>query len=436
MRASYLYFDVRRRNQQQRRAKMDPRCPNRPQEDESRPGTSQEDPYRNQDIFFLKRKCRFSEEEQEILVKEVTEHQHQLFISSKLPLSRREAIWKQIVDKINSVAEERRTVTECKKHWHDCKRRTKEKMARNRKAAMQTGGGSPAQQEALDHMEEMVAAVIPEEIVTGIQGLDSADYHDTTHMQEEHGSPADMPVLEFPDDMGDETINLPQETIEMVLESLQTPPSVTRRSTEEAATTGEPPATPIVRPASSKKAEDSDDTGTSFERTVVGVQRELAKEVRVGMQTMAASLEGVRSCMLSTADQAAAMQARTSLLEELLKTLKEICTAVIQLTQQLQLQASQRVHECNIEPLRADLAAYHRDVAAILKNQQALLAAVLPFITRQGSAPGMSASMSSNTEVCVAPSQPTTTRTHQATHTSEEEDMEQITFTRKSTRKP
>ncbi|KAJ1189704.1 hypothetical protein NDU88_006446 [Pleurodeles waltl] len=309
-------------------------------------------------------------------------------------------------------------------------------MARNRKAAMQTGGGSPAQQEALDHMEEMVAAVIPEEIVTGIQGLDSADYHDTTHMQEEHGCPADMPVHEFPDDMDDKTINLPQETLDMVLESLQTPPSVTRRSTEEAATTVEPPATPIVRPASSNTAEDSDDTGTSFERTVVGVQRELAKEVRVGMQTMAASLEGVRSCMLSTADQAAAIQARTSLLEELLKTQKEICTAVIQLTQQLQLQASQRVHECNIEPLRADLAAYHRDVAAILKNQQALLAAVLPFITRQGSAPGMSASMSSNTEVFVAPSQPTTTRIHQATHTSEEEDMEQITFTRKSTRKP
>ncbi|KAJ1182399.1 hypothetical protein NDU88_007589 [Pleurodeles waltl] len=208
-----------------------------------------------------------------------------------------------------------------------------------------------------------------------------------------------MPVPEFPDDIDDEPINIPQETIQMVLESLQTPPSVTRRSTEEAATTGEPPATPIVRPASSNTAEDSDDTGTSFERTVVGVQRELAKEVRVGMQTMAASLEGVRSCMMSSADQAAAMQTRTSLLQELVKTQKEICTAVIQLTQQLQLQSSQRVHECNIEPLRADLAAYHRDVAAILKNQQALLAAVLPFITLQGAAPGMSSTFFTNLSI-------------------------------------
>ncbi|KAJ1163481.1 hypothetical protein NDU88_003939 [Pleurodeles waltl] len=92
-------------------------------------------------------------------------------------------MWQQIVDKINSVAEVRKTVTECKKRWHDCKRWTKEKMARNRKAALQTGGGSPAPQEALDHMEEMVAAVIPKEIMTGIQGQDRADYQDTTHIQ-------------------------------------------------------------------------------------------------------------------------------------------------------------------------------------------------------------------------------------------------------------
>ncbi|KAJ1123405.1 hypothetical protein NDU88_001875, partial [Pleurodeles waltl] len=91
----------------------------------------------------------------------------------------------------------------------------------------------------------------------------------------EDGSPADMPVPDFPDD---ELINIPQETIQKVLETLQTPPSVTRRRTEQAAIAEEPPTTPIVRPASSNTAEDSDDTGTSFERTVVGVQRELAKE--------------------------------------------------------------------------------------------------------------------------------------------------------------
>ncbi|KAJ1161703.1 hypothetical protein NDU88_002184 [Pleurodeles waltl] len=97
-----------------RRAKMDPRSLHRPQEDDNRPGTSQEDPHKAQDREKKTRKCCFSAEEQEILVKDVTENQHQLFVTSKLPISRREAIWQQSVDKINSVAELRRTVIECK----------------------------------------------------------------------------------------------------------------------------------------------------------------------------------------------------------------------------------------------------------------------------------------------------------------------------------
>ncbi|KAJ1128160.1 hypothetical protein NDU88_006539 [Pleurodeles waltl] len=105
---------------------------------------------------------------------------------------------------------------------------------------------------------------------------------------------------------------------------------------------------------------------------------------------MAASLEGVRLCMMSSAVQAAAMQALTSILREQQKNQKEISTAVIQLTQHLQQQSCQHVHECNIEPRRADLDAYHRDVAAILKNQQILLAAVLPLRPSQVEATGIS----------------------------------------------
>ncbi|KAJ1153867.1 hypothetical protein NDU88_006625 [Pleurodeles waltl] len=119
-------------------------------------------------------------------------------------------------------------------------------MARNRKAALQTGGGSPAPQEAMDHMEEMVAAVIPEEIITGIQGQDSSDYQETTQMQEDEGSPGDIPVLEFPDDIDDKLTNISQQTLQDVLGTLQTPPPVTGRSTEVAVITEDPPTTPVV----------------------------------------------------------------------------------------------------------------------------------------------------------------------------------------------
>ncbi|KAJ1089633.1 hypothetical protein NDU88_002782 [Pleurodeles waltl] len=139
-----------------------------------------------------------------------------------------------------------------------------------------------------------------------------------------------MPVLGFPDDMDDELTNISEQTLQDVLGTLQTPPSVAKRSTDTAAITEDPLTTPIVRPTSSNPAEDSDDTGTNFERTVVGIQRELAKEVWVGMENMAASLEGVRSCMMSTGEQAAAMQGRTSILQELEKSVKEISTAIIE----------------------------------------------------------------------------------------------------------
>ncbi|KAJ1200111.1 hypothetical protein NDU88_003938 [Pleurodeles waltl] len=138
--------------------------------------------------------------------------------------------------------------------------------------------------------------------------------------------------------------------------------------------------------------------------------------------------------MMSSADQAAFMQARTSILQGLQETVKEFTTAVRELPQHLASQTFHCMHECHHDPFRAYLAAYHRDVAAILKNQQILLPAVLPLRPSQVAATGMSDSTSSNTEVCVVPSQPPPPpRTEEATHTSEEEDMEQITFTRKST---
>ncbi|KAJ1198096.1 hypothetical protein NDU88_001940 [Pleurodeles waltl] len=92
----------------------------------------------------------------------------------------------------------------------------------------------------------MVAAVIPEEIVTEIQGQDSADYQETTEMHEDFGSPVDMPDLDFSDDMDDKLTNISQQTLQNVLGTHKTPPTVTRRSTEEAAITEDPPTTSIV----------------------------------------------------------------------------------------------------------------------------------------------------------------------------------------------
>ncbi|KAJ1185872.1 hypothetical protein NDU88_002658 [Pleurodeles waltl] len=286
----------------------------------------------------------------------------------------------------------------------------------------------------------MVAAVIPEEIVTGITGQDRADHQETTHMQEDDGSPVDLPVLDYPDDLDDQLITISQETLQDVLGTLQTPPPLARRSIHVAAIPEDPPTTPIVRSVSSNTAKDSDDTGTTFEKTVVGEHRELAKKVQMRMQTMAASLEGMRMCMITSAEQTAAKQV-TQVTQSLQQCVRDLTTAVRELPQHLPSQSCCCMHDNKQDSmhrelayLRSDMAAYHRDVAAILNNQQLLHAAVLPYVVPQIAAAGNLVSTSPVTEMCVAPSNPPPpSRAEETTHTSEDEHVEQIIFTRRST---
>ncbi|XP_069068360.1 extracellular calcium-sensing receptor-like [Pleurodeles waltl] len=89
-----------------------------------------------------------------------------------------------------------------------------------------------------------------------------------TTSTEDDGSPEDLSVLDCPDDLDDQLTTISQETVQNVLGTLQTPPPVTRKSIHVAVIPEGQPTTPIVRPASSNTAEDSDDTGTTFERTI------------------------------------------------------------------------------------------------------------------------------------------------------------------------
>ncbi|KAJ1198868.1 hypothetical protein NDU88_002707 [Pleurodeles waltl] len=200
-------------------------------------------------------------------------------------------------------------------------------------------------------------------------------------LPEDDGLPVDLPVLDYPDDLDDQLTAISQETLQDVLGTLQTPPPVTRRSIIVAAILEDPPTTPKVVPASSNTAEDSDDTGTTFERTVVGVQRELAKEVRVGMQTMAASLERMPMCMMTSAEQTAAKQVTQSLLHGVQQRVRDLTTVVRELPQHLPSQSCCCMHDnkqdsvhWEMASLKAYMDAYHRDVSAIVNYQQLLLA--------------------------------------------------------------
>ncbi|XP_069057866.1 olfactory receptor 6F1-like [Pleurodeles waltl] len=91
-------------------------------------------------------------------------------------------ICQSTVEKINSAAQTKRTILECRKMWLNYGHMTKEKLARNFKAAMRTRRG-PVFQAGLDPLEEHVIALIPTELVDEVEGENSAEMEDQEEIQ-------------------------------------------------------------------------------------------------------------------------------------------------------------------------------------------------------------------------------------------------------------
>ncbi|XP_059874746.1 PR domain-containing protein 11 isoform X4 [Globicephala melas] len=93
-----------------------------------------------------KRKPKFSKEELDILVTEVTHHEAVLFGRETMRLSHadRDKIWEGIARKITSVSQVPRSVKDIKHRWDDMKRRTKDKLAFMQKSLSGPGAGGRA----------------------------------------------------------------------------------------------------------------------------------------------------------------------------------------------------------------------------------------------------------------------------------------------------
>eukprot|EP00061_Rhincodon_typus_P005034 g24012.t1 len=83
-----------------------------------------------QEDAFRRRKLNFNEDETEILIREVTLHQDQLFGrgDTKLPPGAKNKIWLSILAKVNAVSKCTRDIGDIKKRWYDMCHRTKDKV--------------------------------------------------------------------------------------------------------------------------------------------------------------------------------------------------------------------------------------------------------------------------------------------------------------------
>ncbi|KAM9657986.1 PR domain-containing protein 11 isoform 2-T2 [Trichechus inunguis] len=93
-----------------------------------------------------KRKPKFSKEELDILVTEVTHHEAVLFGRETMRLSHadRDKIWEGIAQKITSVSQVPRSIKDIKHRWDDMKRRTKDKLAFMQQSLSGPGAGGRA----------------------------------------------------------------------------------------------------------------------------------------------------------------------------------------------------------------------------------------------------------------------------------------------------
>ncbi|XP_037694619.1 PR domain-containing protein 11 isoform X4 [Choloepus didactylus] len=93
-----------------------------------------------------KRKPKFSKEELDILVTEVTHHEAVLFGRETMRLSHadRDKIWEGIARKITSISQVPRSVKDIKHRWDDMKRRTKDKLAFMQQSLSGPGAGGRA----------------------------------------------------------------------------------------------------------------------------------------------------------------------------------------------------------------------------------------------------------------------------------------------------
>lgn len=150
-----------------------------------------------------KRKPKFSKEELDILVTEVTRHEAVLFGRETMRLSHadRDQIWEGIARKVTSVSQVPRSIKDIKHRWDDMKRRTKDKLAFMQQTLSGPGAGGRGPAIMLTAHERAIESAL----LTATSGrgfpraeLDAADSPSTSYDEDEETPGPSRPPLQLP----------------------------------------------------------------------------------------------------------------------------------------------------------------------------------------------------------------------------------------------
>ncbi|KAM8953330.1 uncharacterized protein RCH25_044173 [Pelodytes ibericus] len=125
------------------------------------------------------RNVKFSEEENDILIKKISENYEKILgkLTTRTSTSEKKAIWRDIATSVNSVSAYSRTTMQCKKRYADIKKKVKEKMA---KQSRHQSGSGPRGAVSFWPYEKYLMSLISCEAVLGIQKM-----ADPGHMSDE-----------------------------------------------------------------------------------------------------------------------------------------------------------------------------------------------------------------------------------------------------------
>ncbi len=118
-----------------------------------------------------KRKVKFTDRELQVLIEEMQRYLYRLN-SRNLREAEKSRIWECLYQSVSALGVCKSSPPECKRRWHDLKRRTKEKISFNQNQAS-ASGREPPQEQPLTDFEEIVQQTLQLEQVVGLEGIDT-----------------------------------------------------------------------------------------------------------------------------------------------------------------------------------------------------------------------------------------------------------------------
>lgn len=201
-------------------------------------------------------------------------------------------------------------------------------------------------------------------------------------------------------EMDDNLPTIDHDTLDEILYTLQPPSPPPESDTNVVTASVEAQTSANTASVSTHPTPDSEDTQPQFQRTAVGLQRDLLREVHLAVNSVGGTLQAILRSLNSEPVNLEEEQPNNNQTPGLVQSLANISGKMRRRHEQMPTQSGTREVAKHLEQIYeilrgmqqkqdtylATMSSYHRDLLAVLSNQQILISALMPNILSQGNA--------------------------------------------------